>query len=93
MGFVQILSLLDSFRQGTTHKTSNLNFLFGLSTNTLTCRLTAAKEQGANIVIDGKTVALGIPGGGKQIDTNKPIPGIPLGRGATPDEAAKSVLL
>lgn len=56
-------------------------------------RLTQAKEAGASIVIDGKQVALGIPGGGKQADANKPVPGIPLGRGATPDEAANAVLL
>ena len=55
--------------------------------------MTAAKEAGANIVIDGKAVALGIPGGGKQVDVNQPVPGIPLGRGATPDEAANSILL
>ena len=55
-------------------------------------RLTAAKEKGENIIIDGKAVALGIPGG-KQSDESKPVPGIPLGRGATPDEAARSILL
>lgn len=55
--------------------------------------LTAAKEAGASIVIDGKKVALGIPGGGKQPDDGKPVPGIPLGRGATPDEAANGIIL
>ena len=55
-------------------------------------RLTAAKEAGETIVIDGKPVALGIPGG-RSSDSSKPAPGIPLGRGATPDEAAASVLL
>lgn len=62
-------------------------------------RLTAAKEEGASIEIDGKKVALGIPGGrsaatgstgGSGSSAN---PGIPLGRGATPDEAAAAVLL
>ena len=55
-------------------------------------RLTAAKEKGENIIIDGKPVALGIPGGAQR-DANKPVPGIPLGRGATPEEAANSILL
>lgn len=55
--------------------------------------LTAAKESGENIVINGKKVALGIPTGGKQPEPNKPLPGIPLGRAATSDEAAQSVLL
>ncbi|TDL22354.1 short-chain dehydrogenase/reductase SDR [Rickenella mellea] len=71
--------------------------VFGVRANTVAfgfiqTRLTAAKEAGATIVVDGKSVALGIPGGGKQADANKPVPGIPLGRGATPDEAANSVL-
>ena len=56
-------------------------------------RLTAAKEAGESIVIDGKKVALGIPGGGKQPDASKPVPGIPLGRAGSPDEAARAVLL
>ncbi|KAI0932807.1 hypothetical protein AcW1_000177 [Taiwanofungus camphoratus] len=59
-------------------------------------RLTAAKEDGATIEIDGKKVALGIPKG--QIATaaasgSGPTSGIPLGRGATPDEAAAGILL
>jgi len=71
--------------------------VFGVRANTVAfgfvqTRLTAAKEAGASIIIDGKPVALGIPGGGKQADTSKPVPGIPLGRGATADEAANSVL-
>ncbi|KLO05618.1 short-chain dehydrogenase/reductase SDR [Schizopora paradoxa] len=70
---------------------------FGVRANTVAfgfiqTRLTQAKEAGASIVIDGKQVALGIPGGGKQADANKPVPGVPLGRGATPDEAANAVL-
>lgn len=55
--------------------------------------LTASKEAGAFIDVDGKKVALGIPGGGVAAANGKPIPGIPLGRAATPDEAAASVLL
>ncbi|THH03529.1 hypothetical protein EW145_g6182 [Phellinidium pouzarii] len=55
-------------------------------------RLTAAKEKGETIMINGKLVALGIPGGGKAADEGKPVPGIPLGRGATTDEAANSIL-
>lgn len=55
-------------------------------------RLTAAKEAGASIEIDGKKVALGIPqgAGGKG---PSPFTGIPLGRAATPEEAAGGVLL
>ena len=53
-------------------------------------RLTAAKEEGASIEIDGKKVALGIPGAGK---STAAFAMIPLGRGATPDEAAGGVLL
>ncbi|KAL4254928.1 short-chain dehydrogenases/reductases (SDR) family protein [Abortiporus biennis] len=56
-------------------------------------RLTQAKEAGASIEIDGKKVALGIPGGKSQATGGGgPAPGIPLGRGGTPDEAAASVL-
>jgi len=71
--------------------------VFGVRANTVAfgfiqTRLTQAKEAGASIVIDGKPVALGIPGGGKQADAGKPVPGVPLGRGATPDEAANAVL-
>ncbi|KAI5122706.1 hypothetical protein M0805_009759 [Coniferiporia weirii] len=70
---------------------------FGVRANTVAfgyvqTRLTAAKEAGETIVIDGKPVALGIPGGGRQPDAGKPLPGIPLGRGATADEAANGIL-
>jgi len=70
---------------------------YGVRANTVAfgfiqTRLTAAKESGESIVINGKSVALGIPGGGKQADPAKPVPGIPLGRPATADEAANSVL-
>ena len=60
--------------------------------NAITSRLTAAKESGESIVVDGKKVALGIPGGGS-VGPNSRLPNIPLGRAATPDEAAKAVLL
>ena len=55
-------------------------------------RLTAAKEAGASIEIDGKKVALGIPQAPAGKGPN-PFAGIPLGRAATPDEAAGGVLL
>ncbi|KAI0803004.1 short-chain dehydrogenase/reductase SDR [Irpex lacteus] len=69
---------------------------FGVRANTVAfgyvlTRLTAAKEAGASIEIDGKKVALGIPGG-KAGASSGPTGAIPLGRGATPDEAAAAVL-
>ncbi|KAI1789172.1 short-chain dehydrogenase/reductase SDR [Ganoderma leucocontextum] len=69
--------------------------VFGVRANTVAfgfvqTRLTAAKEAGASIEIDGKKVALGIPqAAGKGPN---PFAGIPLGRAATPDEAAGGVL-
>ncbi|OCH94180.1 short-chain dehydrogenase/reductase SDR [Obba rivulosa] len=68
---------------------------FGVRANTVAfgfvqTRLTAAKEAGATIEINGQKVALGIPGGGKSGPAAAAT--IPLGRGATPDEAAASVL-
>ncbi|KAI0757460.1 short-chain dehydrogenase/reductase SDR [Daedaleopsis nitida] len=67
---------------------------FGVRANTVAfglvqTRLTAAKEEGASIEIDGKKVALGIPGSGK---ASNAFAMIPLGRGAAPDEAAGGVL-
>jgi 3-oxoacyl-[acyl-carrier protein] reductase len=60
------------------------------------CRLTASKEAGVTIEIDGKKVALGVPGAARPQDS-KPdadaYPFIPLRRGGTPDDAAGSVLL
>jgi 3-oxoacyl-[acyl-carrier protein] reductase len=58
-------------------------------------RLTAAKESGATMEIDGKKIALGVPGAGNRSATTGPTayPLIPLGRGATPDEAASAMLL
>jgi 3-oxoacyl-[acyl-carrier protein] reductase len=80
---------------------------FGVRSNTIafgfvTTRLTAAKEEGAFITTpDGTKVALGIPG--KQLATKKgsadqdkkaapTYPDIPLGRPATPEEAARAIL-
>ncbi|KAK0442296.1 uncharacterized protein EV420DRAFT_1278402 [Desarmillaria tabescens] len=50
-------------------------------------RLTAAKEAGATIEIDGKKVALGVPGA-KASSSPEEYPLIPLRRGGTSDEAA-----
>ncbi|KAH7907195.1 hypothetical protein BJ138DRAFT_530653 [Hygrophoropsis aurantiaca] len=56
-------------------------------------RLTAAKEDGATIEIDGKKVALGIPGANqKTAQSVTANDDIPLRRGATPDEAAAAML-
>ncbi|KAL4958279.1 hypothetical protein BDW69DRAFT_99395 [Aspergillus filifer] len=76
---------------------------FGVRSNTIAfgfvqTRLTAAKENGAFITTpDGTKVALGIPG--KQVAVKeggegkpKTYPDIPLGRPASPVEAARSIL-
>lgn len=60
--------------------------------------LTAAKEEGAFIEIDGKKVALGIPGrkppsAADASASAKAYPDIPLARPGTADEAAAGVLL
>ena len=55
-------------------------------------RLTAAKEEGATIEIEGKKVALGIPQAQGQNSALK-YALIPMGRAATPEEAAGGVLL
>ncbi|KAJ5950714.1 Glucose/ribitol dehydrogenase [Penicillium vulpinum] len=77
---------------------------FGVRSNTIafgfvTTRLTAAKEDGAFITApDGTKVALGIPGKqlatkiGEQKEEAVTYPDIPLGRPATPVEAARAVL-
>ncbi|KIJ45059.1 hypothetical protein M422DRAFT_67228 [Sphaerobolus stellatus SS14] len=67
---------------------------FGVRANTIAfgfveTRLTAAKEAGASITIEGKQVALGIPQAGAQVNRTA---FIPLQRGAHPDEAAAAVL-
>lgn len=43
-------------------------------------------------MVNGKAVAIGIPGGGKD-PLGGSIPGVPLGRAATPDEAANGIIL
>ncbi|KAL3461324.1 hypothetical protein BJX64DRAFT_277970 [Aspergillus heterothallicus] len=74
---------------------------FGVRSNTIAfgfvqTRLTAAKEAGAFITTpDGTKVALGIPGqqlGAKKGGEAASYPDIPLGRPASPEEAARSVL-
>lgn len=59
-------------------------------------RLTAAKEEGAFITTpDGTKVALGIPGkqlAGRKGDEKQAYPDIPLGRPASPEEAARAIL-
>jgi hypothetical protein len=62
------------------------------SSDSFSYRLTQAKEDGAHIVVDGKKVALGIPGR-QPPQAGSAVPGIPLGRPGSPDEAAASVLL
>ncbi|KAF8525255.1 short-chain dehydrogenase/reductase SDR [Hysterangium stoloniferum] len=67
---------------------------FGVRANTIAfgyieTRLTAAKESGASITIDGKKVALGIPGGSNGPNRTA---AIPLARGGAPDEAAAAIL-
>ncbi|KAG1908836.1 uncharacterized protein F5891DRAFT_1180400 [Suillus fuscotomentosus] len=72
---------------------------FGVRANTIAfglvhTRLTAAKEDGATIEIDGQKVALGIPGARQRAaaqNTNAFVD-IPLQRGATADEAAAGML-
>ena len=61
----------------------------------LLSRLTQSKEDGATIEIDGKKVALGIPGSGADANQTGPkaYPLIPLARGASPNEAANGMLL
>ncbi|EIN03672.1 short-chain dehydrogenase/reductase SDR [Punctularia strigosozonata HHB-11173 SS5] len=68
---------------------------FGVRANTIAfgrvdTRLTRAKEDGASIEIGGKSVALGIPA--KLANSSGAMVGIPLGRGASPDEAAGAML-
>jgi 3-oxoacyl-[acyl-carrier protein] reductase len=73
---------------------------FGVRANTVAfglihTRLTASKEAGVTIEIDGKKVALGVPGAQRpqkdEPDTNA-YPFIPLRRGGSADEAAASML-
>jgi 3-oxoacyl-[acyl-carrier protein] reductase len=55
--------------------------------------LTAAKEAGATIEINGKQVALGVPGAKGATQSQDDYPLIPLRRGGTADEAAAAMLL
>ena len=57
--------------------------------------LSASKEAGATIDIEGKKIALGVSGAQRPVTTTQPqdYPLIPLGRGGTPEDAASSVLL
>lgn len=72
---------------------------FGVRANTIAfglvhTRLTAAKEDGATIEIDGQKVALGIPGARQRAAAQNinAFVDIPLQRGATADEAAAGML-
>jgi 3-oxoacyl-[acyl-carrier protein] reductase len=58
--------------------------------------LTASKDAGVTIEIEGKKVALGVPGAQRPVTTTQApedYPFIPLRRGGTPEDAAASVLL
>ncbi|GAA6051420.1 hypothetical protein JCM3770_000510 [Rhodotorula araucariae] len=71
---------------------------FGVRCNTvafgyITTRLTQAKELGETIEVNGKKIALGIPGRGSHAQTDaERVPDIPLGRPGTPEEGAKACL-
>jgi 3-oxoacyl-[acyl-carrier protein] reductase len=57
-------------------------------------RLTAAKEDGATIEIEGKKVALGIPTAqARAAESVSAYADIPLRRGGSADEAAAGMLL
>ncbi|KAF9560268.1 short-chain dehydrogenase/reductase SDR [Agrocybe pediades] len=75
--------------------------VFGVRANTIAfglihTRLTAAKEAGVTIEIDGKKVALGVPGAKSPPPDGAASPDqypfIPLRRGGTPEDAAGSML-
>lgn len=56
--------------------------------------LTASKEAGATIEVNGKKVALGVPGAPRPEGADEKVyAGIPLRRGGTVEDAAGSVLL
>ncbi|KAF9445607.1 NAD(P)-binding protein [Macrolepiota fuliginosa MF-IS2] len=75
---------------------------FGVRANTIAfglihTRLTASKEAGVTIEIEGKKVALGVPGAQRPVGeaaakNPESYPLIPLRRGGTTDEAASAVL-
>jgi len=57
-------------------------------------RLTAIKEEGTTIEIEGKKVALGIPSAQvRAAESVGAFADIPLRRGGSPDEAAAAMLL
>lgn len=57
-------------------------------------RLTGSKEDGETIEIEGKKVALGIPGAQARAgQTVSAYDDIPLRRGGAPEEAAAAMLL
>eukprot|EP01117_Protostelium_nocturnum_P020449 TRINITY_DN91_c0_g1_i2.p1 TRINITY_DN91_c0_g1~~TRINITY_DN91_c0_g1_i2.p1 ORF type:complete len:330 (+),score=101.18 TRINITY_DN91_c0_g1_i2:141-1130(+) len=71
---------------------------FGVRCNTVAfgfieTRLTQAKEKGAFITVDGKQVALGIPGSNTDDKNSTKLQSIPLHRIGKPDEAAAGILL
>ncbi|KAF8174738.1 hypothetical protein BJ912DRAFT_989633 [Pholiota molesta] len=73
---------------------------FGVRANTVAfglihTRLTASKEAGVTIEIEGKKVALGVPGAQRPVSAvpdPETYPSIPLRRGGTPEDAAGSIL-
>ncbi|KAN0063208.1 hypothetical protein ACQY0O_004372 [Thecaphora frezii] len=73
---------------------------FGVRVNTVAfgwiqTRLTAPKETGESIVVNGKAIALGIPGKGKAQEASGKVAGtedIPLGRPGLPEEGAGALL-
>ena len=90
MAYAPTLSHLDTFLRG--EQISCLD-----PADLIMSRLTAAKEDGVAIEIDGKKVALGIPGGKPPATAGgvdpKTYPLIPLARPGTADEAAAAMLL
>jgi len=70
--------------------------IFGVRANTVAyglieTRLTASKAAGETITVGGKTIALGLPGGGPPKAAGGPSP-IPLQRPGNADEAAAGIL-
>lgn len=69
---------------------------FDIKASSYLFSLTASKEAGVTIEIDGKKVALGVPGAQRPVSAvpdPETYPQIPLRRGGTPEDAAGSVLL
>ena len=70
---------------------------FGVRCNTIAfgyiqTRLTASKELGETIMVDGKPVAIGIPGKQNREDPAR-LAAIPMRRGGTPSDGARGVLM